>query len=77
MFHFAGWYQGVDQRSKYPKGNDRSLAKPNTLSTYGFGQATGMQEPRKPLCDPGGVGRRDHGADEVSATRTAASLQCP
>jgi hypothetical protein len=21
-FHFAGWFEGVDQRSKYPKGAD-------------------------------------------------------
>src|SRR6266576_6086873 len=51
-YHFAGWFEGVDQRSKYPK-----CAAPivlgesvNTLTTYGFDPVTGMQEPKATLC---------------------------
>src|SRR3977135_2006325 len=46
-FHFAGWFQGVDQRSKSPKAADPIVLgeSMNTLSTYGFDPVTGMQEP--------------------------------
>jgi formate dehydrogenase major subunit len=51
-FHFAGWWQGVDQRSKYPKGADPYVLgeSVNGLTTYGFDPATGMQEPKATLC---------------------------
>jgi formate dehydrogenase major subunit len=51
-FHFAGWYQGVDQRSKYPKGADPIVLgeSVNTLTTYGYDPVTGMQEPKATLC---------------------------
>jgi formate dehydrogenase major subunit len=51
-FHFAGWFQGVDQRSKYPKGADPYVLgeSVNVLTTYGFDPATGMQEPKATLC---------------------------
>ena len=51
-YHFAGWFQGVDQRSKYPKGADPIVLgeSVNTLTTYGFDPATGMQEPKATLC---------------------------
>ena len=51
-FHFAGWFQGVDQRSKYPKGTDPYVLgeSVNTLTTYGYDPATGMQEPKATLC---------------------------
>jgi formate dehydrogenase major subunit len=51
-YHFAGWFQGVDQRSKYPKGNDPIVLgeSVNTLTTYGFDPVTGMQEPKATLC---------------------------
>jgi formate dehydrogenase major subunit len=51
-FHFAGWFQGVDQRSKYPKGADPIVLgeSVNTLGTYGFDPMTGMQEPKATLC---------------------------
>jgi formate dehydrogenase major subunit len=51
-YHFAGWFQGVDQRSKYPKGADPYVLgeSVNTLTTYGFDPATGMQEPKATLC---------------------------
>jgi len=51
-FHFAGWFQGVDQRYKYPKGADPYVLgeSVNTLTTYGFDPATGMQEPKATLC---------------------------
>ena len=51
-FHFAGWFQGVDQRGKYPKGTDPIVLgeSMNTLATYGFDPVTGMQEPKATLC---------------------------
>jgi formate dehydrogenase major subunit len=51
-FHFAGWFQGVDQRSRYPKGADPYVLgeSANTITTYGFDPATGMQEPKCTLC---------------------------
>jgi formate dehydrogenase major subunit len=51
-FHFAGWFQGVDQRPKYPKGADPVVLgeSVNTLTTYGFDPVTGMQEPKATLC---------------------------
>src|SRR5439155_1115587 len=51
-YHFAGWFQGVDQRSKYPKGADPIVLgeSVNTLTTYGYDPFTGMQEPKATLC---------------------------
>jgi formate dehydrogenase major subunit len=51
-FHFAGWFQGVDQRSKYPNGADPIVLgeSANTVTTYGFDPVTGMQEPKATLC---------------------------
>jgi formate dehydrogenase major subunit len=51
-YHFAGWFQGVDQRSKYPKGADPYVLgeSVNTLTTYGYDPVTGMQEPKATLC---------------------------
>jgi formate dehydrogenase major subunit len=51
-FHFGGWFQGVDQRSKYPKGADPIVLgeSVNTLTTYGYDPVTGMQEPKATLC---------------------------
>jgi formate dehydrogenase major subunit len=51
-YSFAGWFQGVDQRSKYPKGSDPIVLgeSANTLTTYGFDPVTGMQEPKATLC---------------------------
>jgi formate dehydrogenase major subunit len=51
-YHFAGWFQGVDQRGKYPKGADPFVLgeSVNTLTTYGFDPVTGMQEPKATLC---------------------------
>jgi len=51
-FHFGGWYQGVDQRGKYPQGTDPYVLgeSVNTVTTYGFDPVTGMQEPKATLC---------------------------
>jgi formate dehydrogenase major subunit len=51
-YHFAGWFEGVDQRSKYPKGADPIVLgeSVNTLTTYGYDPFTGMQEPKATLC---------------------------
>jgi formate dehydrogenase major subunit len=51
-FHFAGWFQTVDQRSKYPPGADPIVLgeSNNTVTTYGYDPVTGMQEPKATLC---------------------------
>jgi formate dehydrogenase major subunit len=51
-FHFAGWFQSVDQRLKYPPGCDPLVLgeSVNTVTTYGFDPVTGMQEPKATLC---------------------------
>ena len=51
-FHFAGWFQSVDQRGKYPQGCDPIVLgeSVNTITTYGFDPVTGMQEPKATLC---------------------------
>jgi formate dehydrogenase major subunit len=51
-FHFGGWYEGVDLRERYPKGLDPYVLgeSANTITTYGYDPATGMQEPKATLC---------------------------
>ena len=51
-FHFGGWYMGADLRDKYPKGSDPIVLgeSVNTITTYGYDPATGMQEPKATLC---------------------------
>ncbi len=51
-FHFAGWFQGVDQRGNYPKGADPIVLgeSVNGVTTYGYDPVTGMQEPKATLC---------------------------
>jgi formate dehydrogenase major subunit len=51
-FHFSGWYQGQDQRGKYPKGTDPIVLgeSVNTVTTYGFDPVTNMQETKVTLC---------------------------
>jgi formate dehydrogenase major subunit len=51
-FHFAGWFQGTDQRGNYPAGADPVVLgeSVNTITTYGFDPVTGMQEPKATLC---------------------------
>jgi len=45
-------FEGADLRSKYPKGRDPIVLgeSVNTLTTYGYDPATGMQEPKAALC---------------------------
>ncbi|MGX9962365.1 formate dehydrogenase subunit alpha [Roseomonas sp. F4] len=51
-FHFAGWFQGVDQRSKYPQGTDPIVLgeSVNAVTTYGYDPVTFMQETKVTLC---------------------------
>ncbi|MGG5818337.1 formate dehydrogenase subunit alpha [Falsiroseomonas sp. HW251] len=51
-FHFAGWFQGVDQRAKYPQGTDPIVLgeSVNTVTTYGYDPVTFMQETKVTLC---------------------------
>jgi formate dehydrogenase major subunit len=51
-FHFGGWYAGQDLRGNYPKGADPIVLgeSANTITSYGYDPATGMQEPKVTLC---------------------------
>lgn len=51
-FHFAGWFQGEDQRGKYPPGADPVVLgeSVNTVTTYGYDPVTGMHEGKVTLC---------------------------
>jgi len=51
-FHFGGWFGGVDLRGNYPAGTDPIVLgeSANTITTYGYDPATGMQEPKVTLC---------------------------
>ncbi len=51
-FHFCGWFGGEDLRANYPQGTDPVVLgeSANTITTYGYDPATGMQEPKVTLC---------------------------
>jgi formate dehydrogenase major subunit len=51
-FHFGGWFGGDDLRGAYPQGTDPVVLgeSANTITTYGYDPATGMQEPKVTLC---------------------------
>ena len=51
-FHFAGWFQGEDQRGAYPQGTDPIVLgeSVNTVTTYGYDPVTGMHEGKVTLC---------------------------
>ncbi|NKX44493.1 formate dehydrogenase subunit alpha [Roseicyclus persicicus] len=51
-FHFAGWFQGEDQRGKYPEGTDPIVLgeSVNVITTYGYDPVTGMHEGKVTLC---------------------------
>jgi formate dehydrogenase major subunit len=51
-FHFGGWFGGKDLRANYPAGIDPIVLgeSANTITTYGYDPATGMQEPKVTLC---------------------------
>ncbi len=51
-FHFGGWFQGEDLRSKYPEGADPYVLgeASNTAQTYGYDSVTQMQETKTTLC---------------------------
>ena len=51
-FHFGGWFGGDDLRANYPAGTDPIVLgeSANTITTYGYDPATGMQEPKVTLC---------------------------
>jgi formate dehydrogenase major subunit len=51
-FHFGGWFAGEDLRSRYPQGTDPIVLgeSANSIMTYGYDPATGMQEPKVSLC---------------------------
>jgi formate dehydrogenase major subunit len=51
-FHFGGWFAGEDLRRNYPPGTDPIVLgeSANSITTYGYDPATGMQEPKATLC---------------------------
>ncbi|HEX3505533.1 MAG TPA: formate dehydrogenase subunit alpha [Xanthobacteraceae bacterium] len=51
-YHFGGWFGGKDLRANYPPGLDPIVLgeSGNTITTYGYDPATGMQEPKVTLC---------------------------
>jgi formate dehydrogenase major subunit len=51
-YHFGGFYQGADLRSKYPAGADPYVLgeSSNTAQTYGYDSVTMMQETKATLC---------------------------
>ena len=51
-FHFGGYYQGTDRRSKYPEGSQPYVSgeSTNTVQTYGYDSVTAMQETKVTLC---------------------------
>ena len=51
-FHFGGWFGGEDLRANYPQGADPIVLgeSANTITSYGYDPATGMQEPKVTLC---------------------------
>jgi formate dehydrogenase major subunit len=51
-FHFGGWFQGEDRRSRYPSGADPYVLgeSVNTVTTYGYDSVTQMQETKTTLC---------------------------
>ncbi|MEO1471419.1 MAG: formate dehydrogenase subunit alpha, partial [Pseudomonadota bacterium] len=51
-FHFGGFYQGEDRRSRYPDGADPYVLgeSTNTAQTYGYDSVTQMQETKATLC---------------------------
>jgi formate dehydrogenase major subunit len=50
--HFAGWFQGEDQRAKYPPGTDPIVLgeSANVITSYGYDPVTGMHEGKATLC---------------------------
>lgn len=51
-FHFAGWFQGEDQRGNYPAGTDPIVLgeSVNVITSYGYDPVTGMHEGKVTLC---------------------------
>jgi formate dehydrogenase major subunit len=51
-FHFSGFYEGEDLRSRYPAGSDPIVLgeSVNTVTTYGYDPVTNMQEAKVTLC---------------------------
>jgi formate dehydrogenase major subunit len=51
-FHFGGWFEGEDRRSKYPEGSDPIVLGEscNVVFTYGYDSVTAMQETKVSLC---------------------------
>jgi formate dehydrogenase major subunit len=51
-FHFSGFWQGVDQRAKYPAGTDPFVLGEavNGITAYGFDPVTMMQETKAQIC---------------------------
>ena len=71
-FHFAGWFQGVDQRGNYPKGTDpvvlgESVNVHHHLRLRSGYRHAGTQGHTLP--GSGSLRRQRHGSDEISLRR--------
>jgi len=68
-YHFAGWYEGADLRSKYPKGSDPIVLgeSVNTLTTYATIPRRECRNPRRPSVRlERREGRINHGSRQIS-----------
>jgi formate dehydrogenase major subunit len=51
-FHFSGYFEGEDHRSKYPPGTDPIVLgeMANNITSYGYDPVTGMHEGKATIC---------------------------
>ena len=71
-FHFAGWFQNVDQRGKYPQGRRSDRARREREHDHDLRLRSGHRHAgtqSHALPDQGGVRRLDNGSDEISLRR--------
>ena len=79
-FHFAGWFEGVDLRAKYPEGRRSDRARRERKHAYDLRLRSRDRHAGAeghPLSDQSGVRRAINGANEISLRRRPLHrLQC-
>ena len=71
-FHFAGWFQGVDQRPKLSEGRRPDRAGREREHAHDLRLRPGHRHARTqshPLSDQSGIRSDDHGSNEISLRR--------
>ena len=71
-FHFAGWFQGVDQRVEISEGRRPDRARREREHAHDLRLRSGHRHARTqshPLPDQSGIRRNDHGSNEISLRR--------